>query len=75
MKDTTVHELLLNGVLMAHYTIDRGLLFLKIRRTPDPLKSISDNEDILAAAIAKICLLYTSPSPRDRTRSRMPSSA
>ena len=25
--------------------------------------------------IYKICLLYTSPSPRDRTRSRMPSSA
>ena len=25
--------------------------------------------------IAKACLLYTSPSPRDRTRSRMPSSA
>ena len=24
---------------------------------------------------AGICLLYTSPSPRDRTRSRMPSSA
>jgi len=24
---------------------------------------------------AIICLLYTSPSPRDRTRSRMPSSA
>ena len=24
---------------------------------------------------AKNCLLYTSPSPRDRTRSRMPSSA
>ena len=24
---------------------------------------------------AKVCLLYTSPSPRDRTRSRMPSSA
>ena len=26
-------------------------------------------------AWAKACLLYTSPSPRDRTRSRMPSSA
>ena len=26
-------------------------------------------------ARATICLLYTSPSPRDRTRSRMPSSA
>ena len=25
--------------------------------------------------IGKLCLLYTSPSPRDRTRSRMPSSA
>ena len=27
------------------------------------------------ASSAYICLLYTSPSPRDRTRSRMPSSA
>ena len=26
-------------------------------------------------ALNNICLLYTSPSPRDRTRSRMPSSA
>ena len=28
-----------------------------------------------AAALYEVCLLYTSPSPRDRTRSRMPSSA
>ena len=27
------------------------------------------------SARLEICLLYTSPSPRDRTRSRMPSSA
>eukprot|EP00657_Telonema_sp_P-1_P002262 TRINITY_DN15327_c0_g1_i1.p1 TRINITY_DN15327_c0_g1~~TRINITY_DN15327_c0_g1_i1.p1 ORF type:complete len:123 (+),score=33.15 TRINITY_DN15327_c0_g1_i1:263-631(+) len=27
------------------------------------------------AGIVSACLLYTSPSPRDRTRSRMPSSA
>ena len=27
------------------------------------------------AAYVRACLLYTSPSPRDRTRSRMPSSA
>src|SRR5664280_1496310 len=26
-------------------------------------------------AVLWVCLLYTSPSPRDRTRSRMPSSA
>ena len=25
--------------------------------------------------VSSACLLYTSPSPRDRTRSRMPSSA
>ena len=25
--------------------------------------------------LTEVCLLYTSPSPRDRTRSRMPSSA
>ena len=39
-----------------------------------------DNVDIPAATAAGVmvvnaCLLYTSPSPRDRTRSRMPSSA
>ena len=31
--------------------------------------------DVIQYAIDKYCLLYTSPSPRDRTRSRMPSSA
>ena len=30
---------------------------------------------ILAEEFQRACLLYTSPSPRDRTRSRMPSSA
>ena len=29
----------------------------------------------LRRALASICLLYTSPSPRDRQKSRMPSSA
>ena len=29
----------------------------------------------LNSALVYFCLLYTSPSPRDRTRSRMPSSA
>ena len=30
---------------------------------------------LLCLLASKACLLYTSPSPRDRTRSRMPSSA
>ena len=31
--------------------------------------------NLLKEKVDSICLLYTSPSPRDRTRSRMPSSA
>ena len=30
---------------------------------------------LMVYACIRFCLLYTSPSPRDRTRSRMPSSA
>ena len=30
---------------------------------------------LVRRATNELCLLYTSPSPRDRTRSRMPSSA
>ena len=44
--------------------------FLRQESLESPL-----NEQRLLDAWPKICLLYTSPSPRDRTRSRMPSSA
>ena len=38
---------------------------------------MSQKPDIVinCAAMANVCLLYTSPSPRDTERSRMPSSA
>ena len=39
---------------------------------------VGNSDDIYDFAIlfaSNTCLLYTSPSPRDRTRSRMPSSA
>ena len=42
------------------------------------IASYFENKNKTAAAKKKkddACLLYTSPSPRDRTRSRMPSSA
>ena len=43
------------------------------------MQAAKENEIKLQEAIKMlvtgICLLYTSPSPRDRTRSRMPSSA
>ena len=45
----------------------------------EPVKGLTDNntsskEDLPIGEVIN-CLLYTSPSPRDRTRSRMPSSA
>ena len=44
--------------------------------TASPERRTGDQRDQLNLAFdAIICLLYTSPSPRDRTRSRMPSSA
>ena len=41
----------------------------------DALKLARFGPDGLPAEWISFCLLYTSPSPRDRTRSRMPSSA
>ena len=43
---------------------------LRHRLRKDPLEQVDSGERVI-----KACLLYTSPSPRDRTRSRMPSSA
>ena len=49
------------------------------RRTVMTVTGLSYDEATEALKVAnghvKTCLLYTSPSPRDRTRSRMPSSA
>ena len=57
---------------------ERGILGhidedIKIIGSPDRIH-IGDGARVHAQSI-NTCLLYTSPSPRDRTRSRMPSSA
>ena len=62
-----------------YLTLKRGIVMVldtlgKLQATP--LLDIS--EEVVGDAdhgLVSICLLYTSPSPRDRTRSRMPSSA
>ena len=36
---------------------------------------VREDDGSASRDLGKYCLLYTSPSPRDRTRSRMPSSA
>ena len=57
------------------YTLDGISLggFFSIRYKADKIEMTNPEEIIVAQATS--CLLYTSPSPRDRTRSRMPSSA
>ena len=56
------------GAGMARLFAARGRnLALCARRT--------DKLDALKAELEQACLLYTSPSPRDRQKSRMPSSA
>ena len=50
-----------------------GKPFRKINK-PMLLNSINE-KDLLTEIEFSICLLYTSPSPRDATLSRMPSSA
>ena len=48
-----------------------------IMLAPYPQADLSRLDEASEAKVERLkaCLLYTSPSPRDRTRSRMPSSA
>ena len=43
--------------------------------TPNPFQPRIDFEKESLLELTESCLLYTSPSPRDRQKSRMPSSA
>ena len=53
--------------------IDRKKIFRNAKKLGVKKIIIQDLKDIFVKDY--VCLLYTSPSPRDRTRSRMPSSA
>ena len=52
---------------------------MKLNKSQTPLVSGQEDGELLYWAIGclmlQVCLLYTSPSPRDRQKSRMPSSA
>ena len=55
---------------------DRGAEIMKKEPVSKPVKKIkSGKEDLTKDYEYSSCLLYTSPSPRDRQKSRMPSSA
>ena len=62
--------------------IGNNLVIKKIEKPNETTKgglilSEKQREDVRfqKAEVIKVCLLYTSPSPRDRQKSRMPSSA
>ena len=52
------------------HSVDNEKLAKKIANEQNKI-----NKNVKVFLQVNICLLYTSPSPRDRTRSRMPSSA
>ena len=59
---------------------DNGISYSKIAKLEEKAKDVFDVRNIRAGKRYHIvkkdsCLLYTSPSPRDRQKSRMPSSA
>ena len=53
---------------------ERGIM-PELMDVKENLDKIESKYKIVLEALFFDCLLYTSPSPRDRTRSRMPSSA
>ena len=59
--------------LSSGYAVKYDLVGAIRRQYPDDEEFYTNVEKF--KNIIKACLLYTSPSPRDRTRSRMPSSA
>ena len=59
------------ALIADHY----GLNVLLVTMDPKAVGRMSCNPAIGGLAKGQICLLYTSPSPRDATLSRMPSSA
>ena len=56
------------------FAIDRPVVIHPLRALA-PSRPVRHAVAIYQAPAFFTCLLYTSPSPRDRTRSRMPSSA
>ena len=60
------------GTTLKYFNKREGKIFLEAANEAyDPIE-LNLNEAIFQG---KLCLLYTSPSPRDRQKSRMPSSA
>ena len=72
------------GIILAVFSFEEAIelrekgiedeILIFSRMQPEFLEK-ADSMSLTLNVCAMTCLLYTSPSPRDRTRSRMPSSA
>ena len=73
--DITDPAIVAAAELSHRYITDRFLPDKAIDLIDEAAARIKMEIDSKPESMDKLCLLYTSPSPRDRTRSRMPSSA
>jgi len=64
-----------NNVLLARKLVEKGVRFVQLFDWGWDAHGTGKSTALDFGFVDKCCLLYTSPSPRDRTRSRMPSSA
>ena len=71
-KDDTGNIVLIGDIMLDCYI--HGYANNLNSRAPVPVLRETHREEDVGAA-AHVCLLYTSPSPRDKRQSRMPSSA
>ena len=74
MKDDLLNWTLLQGSSLGFKDIE-SLQPLREQASLRHYFRIQTDTGTKIGVISEPCLLYTSPSPRDRTRSRMPSSA
>ena len=69
------HEDRFRGTLSIPYFTPSGVVAYKFRRLASDDLPKYDSPSGQRQHLFNVCLLYTSPSPRDRLKSRMPSSA
>ena len=76
-RSTHLIEDSLNSDIIAFLEVDGRLPFSEIANKLGVSEGTIRNRvsAMKEAGLLRICLLYTSPSPRDRQKSRMPSSA
>ena len=63
------------GKVVTEAALARGARVAGIDHAPSQAPAVADRVEIGGVDLSDPCLLYTSPSPRDLSTSRMPSSA